>query len=734
MVVKHLHFQTADDFLAAVFDALQKPGQLKLVASRAITSSVLREKLTPDDIALLLLMSWPRDSWPPAWTTDIRNTGKEKEKNSSRPTDEEVNDKQSQGKHSIQEISDVLNHHIERQESFSRLAASTFPHMNLVAQAEGWQRILLYADDIETVYGSDNPFTQINEFISGYFYDPYQENKGGTSITKEGCQIIHSLTRSLLSEWHGPELGAFRNMANIYIGDAHLEDLLKNDVANLMPALLQPSCLLWRDADPKGWQYRDTYDEPRKSASPILEVILQLAYSYMADAGNAGDELHEALLEGLLPVIKELAADHAPLVTDIDEYIRRRSTELVAFAPRWSDILLERFHCYGKNHEDDIFVELLEATFDFMESGNAPKTILSIDFFAGFTLEDIGNYPEKTGFFVSLAKMLDEQNDFKVETKNAWDLVFKRIVSYLLNRNQFSLCDAFLSAWIFTRIYVLKTPAPEPTALAGFIQRIPASERYFIDQTTSLLRQCTKYDEIKRASAALLARIPPQIAVHVHAMARLPFSHTPPNEQEIESKFEEILSKRGWECLSERAKNDLLKAELEWERMRADASNPARKVLPERAFFNHLACALEAEIKETIAPIINHLNTYFAANKVSSDDKLYRLQSTVQRDHSLGNLLNLVTQRKNPDKLKNFPECVTALERSDFILRIINDPEKRRWLEIISAEYRNPASHDNKRVLGIKEAAELRDILFKQSLLRDLVLARINNPVRITVH
>lgn len=705
-----------DSFMAFLRDAagaLHDPPRVRLLCRRLKASEDLLNALSPNDLALALLLTRPLAHDTGAKSARPHQTLAPPSTTGAPETSQEANHPTSARQYGAE-----LLQLLERQKAFSSWARQAFPELPFLAPSDWAPWILPHWDDIHRAYGDDDPFLVLDGHLRQFFrpeYVPSPWHPYRTTAHPHSERLVQETVLDLANRLGPALLGAFPLIAEVYAGKRP---------PSALPPLSMSKVIL-------SWHIQGEDNVHHAHLGPLLTEILSV---YLDDTETLPSD-HPVIANILRRLTVEatwLAGECVECVTDVLTYLERASDTETVLLPNWSLIIEDV--CIGdhltSSPADDLFAQFFDAVLAFQRTGHAPDGLLPTwcfrpDFWAA-PLPKAWHLPFKLAEIFGLG----DYSDFDLNSNDSWNDVCD-VLGMLREQAQHRVSDALLAAYLYLRVLVIRKAMPSISDLLSEFWSIPADSRRLTERTLTIIRKV--YPDVPdhdgHAKGLVRAFRPTERldAVDVHWLA----AREMPDDEELESHLVEVLSERVWDALSDQVRGDLLQGERQWEFLRRRRASQRDKE-PERAIFQHWGCAIEGELKRSLEPILNRLQAWFAQNPTRKDDPLSDLQKIAgPHGRTLGSLVILLAERKDKKKLGRFPEYLEALNRSQLVSKVFKDDRKRDTLRNLADLYRNPASHAQEKSLGHGDAIALREIVYRKGLFRELVEARLDGPITV---
>jgi len=587
------------------------------------------------------------------------------------------------------ELIDAIRSSVERDNiAYSYLASKD---MSVISRT-AWSLPLLREEDVfNNIFDTDNPLVTLDKYLSEYFFT--YEVRPERKISYYLSDLIEFVLDNV--EFEGKT--TFICIYNSYKGESELS--LDIGIIN---ELLHGNENLYKNAE------LDT------SLQPIATILIDIITEHIDDRYFIS-EYYESILNLYPDLLLRLSKTSSSVgLSNIVEYVKAESSGFsVSLIPDFSTVL----EYYGtEGFEGPLASNLVNALSMHVATSLAPKFLIPLhqaEFF------DIVENSELN----LLLKVFDSSTEYEPFLYGClWEDV-ELLINKLRENKRYDILDAFISSYLFLRVIVYKLPIKE----AAFIANVINTDLIRNNNSIKKIINVFSSKEFKEKYFILLGRFV--------GMLDLSDSNTSPNtnitdllftpytEADYVGRLKDILTNEVWSLLSESSKNDLIQSEISFEAYR-DRLNKNSLLVHERSFFVHIGCFLESELKSVLKGVISSLEVYFNKTDTVSNSNLLRIKGIVQKNQSLGSLVNMVSFSNNIKILKTIPECKTAIEASNFINNILSNTLYKDALMNISANYRNPASHDSDKKLFMKDVMALRSILYKEGLLKAVIQSR----------
>ena len=233
-------YQTAEEFLGAVYTARLDDQRLRIVAKRIEHSENLLRHLTERDVALLVTIALADTGFEsPLSTEEVEELDgnftehyqaifKRKTEEDSSPLvpEEDLDPVESFMKSGRQAIeANRIGRGIAA--SFRSFFGAEYPELGFIISTSWGARLLYYLDDIRSDYKGIDPLLTISRYFGCYFYGEINDGNPDASPIPESCRdVLKGTVLSIISRSDQPLAEDFVLLCNIALGQKPVHDLI----------------------------------------------------------------------------------------------------------------------------------------------------------------------------------------------------------------------------------------------------------------------------------------------------------------------------------------------------------------------------------------------------------------------------------------------------------------------------------------------------------------------------
>lgn len=754
-------FLSVKDFLLSIYAARNQSHRLEVVLSRLDAGATIFNDFGEHEIACLVLLAsaevseeltasddeiqkfhkkitsdhgeFSDSASMQQWTDRYGEINWRKRSAASRPID---------GSHLDSIIQEAnTNHRVDEVYLGRVLDAYRTVHPDLLfLLSSSWWGVVANFDELDFVYGQENPFRHLSDFFGRYFYG---RSSGcptdGGPIPKQCSSLLKSFAGEVLKKNCAALDADFVNLAEVALGTKPPSALVKL-LGEIEPETLavpeKLSGLRIHLACVGLKQYIEAL--PRHvpddfGLSGHQELYDELTSQFLAFNRLAQVAVHQfktpksitKFKSGMTARISETIAADKMLVLNVSSLVKSSSRHL------WHvDAKTLRIIGDATNLDESAYslTELAPAIYLLGLPTEVLKSVENlwssyVEFVTWRCLDapvlELGVLTTRYDPYVDIpltTKDANSRSEFleKASTLFAEDVASNpglprdtlvdavlELSSDLLDLGLSSISSALLAAWIEGQATFCETPLLNPFGLAELIAKLPREQRRPVDIALS---RALRPDSAN--SDLVIASIFPELTRNKSSIWT------------SEDQLKKYLGEDVWISITERTRAELIAAEETWQRL--ERTKQRQGVESYRGLFAHWGPVIELEFKLLLSPVVDMLQAYEDADL---SDRKYNVLRELRRGR--GSLLEIVDFISGYDgKLKpteKFEELRRWMKASAIFSQIFDKADKRKkWREI--GELRNLSVHDGVRVPEYEEMLLTYIYLFNHGLLREIFL------------
>lgn len=741
-------FVSPREFLLAIYSARKQPLRIEILLARLNSDPTLIEKFSEHEITCLILLATaeirddpiasPQEMW--RYWEAVNNTS---EPSGKWLADLENLDSETDLEKYVQanpQIIDPIELDEMAEDLYSNLRAEQF-HINQLLDAlqekypklkfllsSHWWPILGSFDEINQVYGEDNPFRTLSDFFGHYLYGRSTGSPlDGSPIPSKCSKLLKSIAETIISKCSINLDMEYVALAKAALGLEQPNTLVKilqeisiesqkipKKISGMRLHLaikalkyfiesLPQSVSLEQETDVENSEIEMPPDTNFATQIAAFGKLIQIAEYHFRNAHSI-----EYFRGGMTASLYEAIDKNRVLILNISSLIKSSSHHL-------AHIDKDQYHSIGEFKVADG----LQFLAPLMVLHSLDKLRISYTDFVMKLCPDapifelgtlsynhdrwalnIGSSNRGNKYdFIEQASLLfseDISTGIGVPNEFRFDLVFK-LSNKLIKLGLYSIAAALIAAWIELQMNVSAKNLLNPFGISKAIASIPHEYRRPIELAIS--RALTSSDQ---NSVSLLASTFP-------TLARDRFPVWKPEDHLIHHLGNEI-----WLKLPENTRIELLAAESAFQELKK--SDQKHHPASYRAPFVNWGPAIERHFKRILTPVFELLKR--------CDDGIIDkpLVGFANGRGSLLELVNFVVRYKKEripfDQLNPIKEW---FERSELKQKIFDSPDKVKKWEMVGRT-RNLSVHDGETPPTFNEVLLTHVYLFENGLLRELLL------------
>lgn len=743
-------FVSPREFLLAIYSARKQPRRVEILLARLDSDPALIEKFTEREITCLILLATAETCEDPVASPEEIHRYKEWANDTNWPGKEWADEygETDWGKYfqANPQVIDSIEMDKKREEIFSNLRAQQFetnkilnalqekyPKLKFLLSSYWWP-ILGGFDEIEQVYGQDNPFKVLSDFFGHYLYGRSTGSPlDGSPIPGRSSKLLKSITETIISKCSKYLDVEYVILAKAALGLEQPNTLVKilqeisvesqnipKKLSGMRMHLVIKALKYFIESLPQSIATEQEIDVENSEPEMLPDInfanqvaafgkLIQIAEWHFKNARsieyfrsgmtaslNEAIDKNKVLILNMSPLIKSSSHHLAHIdkkelhsivdLKDVDDG-RDVIAQLQFLAPL---MLLQSLDKLRISYTDFVMKLCPDAPiFELgMLSFNHDRWALSL----GSTTES-NKYD-----FIEQASLLfseDISTDIGVPNEFRFELALK-LSNELVQFGLYPIAAALIASWIEMQVSVRSKNLLDPLGISKAIAIVPHEYRRPIDIAIS--RTITSSEQ---NSASLLASIFPSLA-----QDRFPV-------WKPDDHLKYHLGNEIWFKLPENTRIELLAAESAFQELKK--SNQEHHPTSYRAPFVNWGPAIERQFKLILVPVFDLLKRC----DQGVIDK--RLAGFAVGRGSLLELVNFVARYKGekipPDQFNPIKEW---FEKSELKRKIFDDPERVKKWELIGRA-RNLSVHDGETPPTFDEILLAHIYLFEKGLLRELL-------------